>query len=75
MRAFKPKGVRIWRHIRADQLTFMGPRYELQIKSCGRTGAALRSRLQRMTPAEIDPIANAWWHGCVADFPNTGEAA
>lgn len=73
MNSTKPRGVTIWRFIVQQGLTISaapGYAYRVSIKSRGRTGARIRSRLARMPYEQQRPILAAWFDGKAAEFPN-----
>lgn len=63
MRAFRPRGLQIWR------TQFKDRPFVCTIKSRGRTGAAIRSRLMAMTPHQQQPVLAEWALGRAANFP------
>lgn len=72
MRIFKPKGVTILRRKPdrwTDPLRWRGPFFDCLIKSRGRTGADVRSRLMALTLEQRQPILEAWSKRQCADFP------
>jgi hypothetical protein len=64
MRAFKPKGVTIYRSKADDNgLRLRDPEFTCTIKGRGRTGASTRSRLMRLSAGQRDPILREWARG------------
>lgn len=57
----RPKGLTIYRHLRAGDLRFLGPNYQAAVKSVGRTGAQTRSLFQRAGFATQQRALDDWW--------------
>lgn len=64
MRAFRPKGVTIYRAKAADDPRYHGIVYFCTLKSRGRSGADIRSRLMRLSDHyKREPILREWLLG------------
>jgi hypothetical protein len=59
----RPRGVTIWR-VRDKRCPL-----RCTIRSRGRTGAAVRQRLQTLTVEQQQPILSAWWGGGAVRLP------
>jgi hypothetical protein len=60
MRIYQPKGVTVLERRRPLRQFEPGRRFEIVVKSRGRTGAAARSLLMRLNLDQRDAVAAAW---------------